>query len=264
MKATALNPLGREFQFSAGESFSEGILADLRSSLEKDKLIVLRGLNIPAKEDFLNFALHFARPEGTLEERLLHWSFGPLMELKVDPRPQNYLFSEEAVPFHWDGAFHKEPSFLVFNCLQAPEIGAGGETLFTDMAKVLRSLPPNERGLLEKATFTYKTERRAHYGGEVTVNPLFHHPRSLELTLRYAEEVDTELNPVKLVVGGLSPSESQNLQSLLKERIYSPEFCYQHAWRNGDLLIADNFATIHGRNGFKKSAPRHIHRVQVL
>jgi alpha-ketoglutarate-dependent taurine dioxygenase len=264
MTRLPINPFGCEFHFSPGEKFDADLQTEIQTALEKEKLVVLRGLHLADRESFLEVALTFSKNAPTLEERLLHWSFGPVMELKVDPKPENYLFSEEPVPFHWDGAFHKEPSYLVFNCLEAPEANAGGETLFCDMKRVLEVLTSEERNLLAKARLTYKTEKKAHYGGEITISPLFQHPRTGEITLRYAEEVETALNPVDLVIEGVSSEDAVKLQQSLREKIYNPRFCYKHAWHSGDLLLSDNFATIHGRRAFLKNTPRHIRRIQVL
>ena len=48
------------------------------------------------------------------DKALLEWDFGPIMEMKFSASAKNYLFSEEEVPFHWDGAFLKEPKYLIF------------------------------------------------------------------------------------------------------------------------------------------------------
>jgi alpha-ketoglutarate-dependent taurine dioxygenase len=47
-----------------------------------------------------------------------------------------------------------------------------------------------------------------------------------------------------------------------------PQNCAEHAWRAGDVLIADNHALLHGRKAFVKAfvdaARRHIRRVNIL
>lgn len=261
MRKENLNPFGVVFHI---DSFGGLDVDVLHEALLREKLIVVRGLCELQKEEFLNLVLKFSKPSSNIEERLLHWSFGPVMELQVDPKPENYLFSTENVPFHWDGAFHREPSYLAFNCLLAPEEGCGGETLFCDTEKIYQDLAPAELKNLESCQLTYQTEKKAHYGGEVTVPILQKHPKTGVPILRYAEAVETELNPVKLKVAGLEGRTPEEFQKLMKERIYGERYCYQHRWQKDDILLVDNFATIHGRNAFTKNTPRHIRRIQVL
>ena len=46
-------------------------------------------------------------------------------------------------------------------------------------------------------------------------------------------------------------------------RLYDPEACYVHAWREGDVLLADNHALFHGRAAFAQEARRRVRRVNV-
>ena len=148
---------------------------------------------------------------------------------------------------------------------EAPDPFSGGETLFCDMEKVLQSFSQDERRtLLQNTQLTYKTEQKAHYGGEVTLPIIRKHPNKDCETLSYAEPVHTTLNPVSLEVHGLEPKSALFLQSVLEQKLYSNEFCYVHQWEEGDILIADNFSTTHGRRAFLKETKRFIRRAQIL
>jgi alpha-ketoglutarate-dependent taurine dioxygenase len=46
--------------------------------------------------------------------------------------------------------------------------------------------------------------------------------------------------------------------------VHRPEYCYDHAWQAGDIVIADNFSLIHGRNAFTAPTNRHLQRVEVI
>lgn len=95
------------------------------------KIVLLRGFKPLERDALLNYCQSQAQ--------LLSWDFGPVMEMKVDKQPKNYLFTEGDVPLHWDGAFHQEPRFLFFNCLQAPKVGSGGETIFVNTETVWKT-----------------------------------------------------------------------------------------------------------------------------
>lgn len=187
---------------------------------------------------------------------LLHWDFGPVMTMKYDRNASNYLFSDEAVPFHWDGAFYKEPRFLLFYCTESE--GAGGETTFTDTTKLWNSLSESEKGDCLKVTLTYSTEKKAHYGGTITVPLVQKHPVTGETILRIAERVETEKNPVTLTIDGADESFYEKMKTRLYENMTA------HSWKKGDLLIVDNFRFLHGRLPLGNNMKRSFKRIQIL
>ncbi|MNL44292.1 Taurine catabolism dioxygenase TauD, TfdA family [compost metagenome] len=90
------------------------------------------------------------------------------------------------------------------------------------------------------------------------------HPLSGNSILRFAEPVDTKLNPVTLKVVTKSETNTEALVTELTEKIYSANFCYRHEWQEGDLLLADNHSLVHGRTAFEKNCPRHLRRIQLV
>jgi alpha-ketoglutarate-dependent taurine dioxygenase len=213
----------------------------------------------------------FARLEGTaLPEfgrrfgEVLEWDFGEVNELRARAGAKNYLYTNHEVPFHWDGAFvGRVPRYIIFQCESAPPEGSGGETLFCDTRRVLERAAPEVRESWARVAITYSTEKVVHYGGTFTSPLLARHPLGGEPVLRYAEPVE-DLNPVRLDVEGVAAGERAAFLLDMRRRLRDPEVCYAHAWRDGDILVADNHALLHGRRAFAESAPRHIRRVNVL
>lgn len=230
----------------------------LENHIRNEKLLLIRGLPAATRDEF--FSLCNRMPQMST----LSWSFGPVMEMKESQDPQNYLFSRERVPFHWDGAFYQVPDLLAFYCVEAPTAGAGGDTLFTNTEKILEDATANELTLWMKTELKYTTEKRAHYGGSFQGPLIQRHPRSKQNILRFAEAVNTDLNPVSLEVLGLEESQSSELIMGLTQKIYDSKYCYQHQWQVGDLLFVDNHSLIHGRTAFEKNCPRHLRRIQLL
>ena len=229
---------------------------EFRELIQLAPVVLFRGFQRLPKQDLLSMCAR-----NPLKE-LLHWDFGPVMELKEDPHAANYLFSSEAVPFHWDGAFHRVPSYLVFNCIQAAPASGGGETLFCDTQKIWNESNEQERSQWRQITLHYSTEKKAHYGGHIEGPMVQAHPKTGQTILRFAEPVHTGLNPVSLGVLGVS-EQAQFLNSM-RERIYADENCYAHTWQENDILIADNHRLIHGRRAFHSGEPRHLRRIQIL
>jgi alpha-ketoglutarate-dependent taurine dioxygenase len=248
MRFRPVHNFGLLIEAHENQSLNANMIRELR---EAYPLVLLRGFQKLSREDLV--ALCAADPG----KELLHWSFGPVMEMKEDESSPNYLFSNEEVPFHWDGAFHRVPGSLVFYCVQAPPEGCGGQTLFANTAAIARDLEPARREEFARLEIIYRTEKLAHYGGEIREKLLQRHPRTGAEILRFAEPVKTAKNPVESDIDGALLAE-------MREKVYSPRYCYEHQWREGDLLIADNHALIHGRRAFTKNVPRHLRRLQIL
>lgn len=89
----------------------------LSREILKSKLVLIRDVTSPSDQDLIEFAESF-RNYGF--EGVLDWNGEKLFHLKQDLRKDNYIFSNERVPLHWDGAFHVEPSFLSFIVTKRP------------------------------------------------------------------------------------------------------------------------------------------------
>lgn len=109
----------------------------------------------------------------------------------------------------------------------------------------------------------FSTEKKAHYGGTFTADVMDRHPTLGVPVIRYAEPVD-DLNPVTVEPLDLTPSESADRMRELREALYDPAVVLDLPWTNGDMVIADNHALLHGRRAFLADAPRHLLRVNVL
>lgn len=239
-------------------------IRELRQLILEHRLVVLRGFPLFERDALCDYCASWGK--------LLMWDFGAILEMTPHEKPTNFQFTSGNVPVHWDGAFAEAvPSFQFFQCLEAPTLGNGGETLFSDTTRIWQNANPTQREKWKQIVITYRTEKVVHYGGIITVPLVNKHPVTGMPTLRFIEplnEKSVPLNPVFLEVVGL-PSEQQDqflskLISELKEMIYHPQNCFAHQWQKGDILIADNHALLHGRNPFLKSSLRHLQRVHIL
>lgn len=251
---TTLQPFGLKLE---GQGRLAQIPVDeLRQLVEEHRLVVLRGFEPLERDAFVAYA----RTWGPL----LEWNFGEVLELEVADDPKNYLFTTGDVPLHWDGAFaEQEPQFQLFQCRQAPLAGTGGETVFCESMQPIARASEEQRQRWQRISITYKTDKLAHYGGEITSPLITPHPKNGSPRLRFAEPPGPEtadLNPLHLEIDG----GDENLIEEMRALLYSSENCYQHAWQDGDYLLADNFALLHGRRPFSAHSPRHIQRIHLL
>jgi alpha-ketoglutarate-dependent taurine dioxygenase/4-hydroxybenzoate polyprenyltransferase len=250
-----LVPFGLEVTFPERTSWSAVDAEVVHEWVNTHRVVVLRGL-APFRKEELPLA---ARRLGPLQA----WPFGSVNELRPSKKAKNYLYTDRAVPLHWDGAFAgRAPHYLFFHCVSAaPE----GRTVFVDTTRVWKEADEGARDRWRALAFEYETERIAHYGGRFTARVVDRHPATGETVLRFAEPVD-DLNPVRVRGIGLSPLESASMITELRSSLRRPDAVLEHAWRSGDVVIADNHALLHGRRSFRASGPavRHIRRVNVL
>jgi alpha-ketoglutarate-dependent taurine dioxygenase len=254
---TPLEPFGLAIEARRpGAPLGDLAAEPLRALVLEHRVVVLRGFAPPAAEALPRF--------GERLGRVLEWEFGAVNDLRPREDARNYIYTTREVPMHWDGAFlAAAPAYLVFHCVDAPAAASGGETLFADTVRLVAAAPAERRRLWERVRVTYATDKVVHYGGTFT-SPLFApHPRTGATTLRFAEPV-VDVNPVRLEIEGIAAAEREALLSDLRARLYDPRWCAAHAWRAGDVVVADNHALLHGRRAFAAGAARHIRRVNVM
>jgi 1,4-dihydroxy-2-naphthoate octaprenyltransferase len=128
---------------------------------------------------------------------------------------------------------------------------------------VLARATQEQRRAWSEARFRYTTEKKVHYGGSFVSKVVTRHPKLALDVIRYAEPVD-DLNPVSVEPVGGTPSEGARIMAELGGALARPEVTLALPWREGDYVIADNHALLHGRRAFTDGAPRHLRRVNVL
>jgi alpha-ketoglutarate-dependent taurine dioxygenase len=256
-----LQPFGRLVQAATpGQDLRQLSVEALRDLARQEGILVLRGFGPLGREALAEYASTWGK--------ILTWNFGPVLDLIVHDEPRNYLFTNGSVPFHWDGAFAEAvPEFQIFQCLQAPQPGTGGETLFCATNKVWQEATPQQQARWQQLVLTYATDKVAHYGGRISAPLTTRHPRTGRTILRFAEpanETTSDLNAPLVGGVGLTDEEFARLLQELRSVLYHPRYCYAHAWEQGDFLVADNLALLHGRRAFLAHSPRHLQRVHVL
>ena len=260
LRRTAQQPFGLVVEAPGGDAdLRELPPRTLAEWTEEHRVLVLRGFRLLDKPDLVTYCEAWGE--------ILMWDFGAVLELVIQDDAQNYLFTRGEVPFHWDGAFARvDPRFFLFQCVQAPAAGGGGETVFSDTTRVVADADPATVRRWETLSVAYRTEKLAHYGGEITKPLLSRHPSSGATTIRYAEPLpaDRFLNPLSVRVEGVEAAEQEQFAAELADLLHRDEYCYAHEWRDGDIVVADNHALVHGRNAFRGDASRVLQRIQVI
>jgi L-tyrosine isonitrile desaturase/decarboxylase len=196
------------------------------------------------------------------------WPFGAVLELVEHDDPSDHIFDSSYVPLHWDGMYRRQvPEFQVFHCVRAPGANDGGRTTFANTPAALAAAAPETRRLWEKVTGTYR--RKMEFYDSVAVSPVVTaHPDRGFPVLRYGEPAmagDPDfINHPDLEFTGVDAAELERFHDSIRDALYAPENFYAHAWQTGDVVVADNYTLLHGRESFTSRAPRHLRRVHVL
>lgn len=261
-KKTRNEPFGTIVEPSrAGSDIRELDVAVLRELARQEHLLVLRGFRtFPDAQALTEYCERWGE--------ISVWPFGKVLELVERNNPEDHIFDNNYVPLHWDGMYRPQvPEFQLFHCVSAPRTGQGGRTTFSNTVLALQNASADVRANWEKVTGSY--QRKMEFYHSKTVSPIIDtHPRRGFPVIRYneppAEGFGNFLNPPILEFIGLPSEELREFHRGLREALYAPSCFYAHEWQQGDLVVADNFTLLHGREGFETKAPRHLRRVHVL
>ncbi len=234
----------------------------LRELVRREHLIVLRGFHtFQDAESFANYCERWGR--------ISIWPFGKVLELIEQENPEDHIFDNNYVPLHWDGMYRPEiPEFQMFHCVRAPLAQHGGRTTFSNTVIALREASAHDRSLWHKVTGHY--QRKMEFYDSKTVSPVIaSHPDRGFSVIRYNEPPSEKnghrfVNPPVLSFSGIEVDELEEFHSSLRNALYAPASFYAHEWRVGDVVIADNYTLLHGREAFVTRSPRHLRRVHVL
>jgi taurine dioxygenase len=174
-----------------------------------------------------------------------------------------------------EAVWHTDMSYLPAppkaSMLYALEIPpAGGDTSFCDMYAAFETMPPALRdralGLRVKHDGTYNSGGYLRQGVTPTDDP-----RDAPGTLHPLVCTHPESGRRMLYLGrrrmawieGLELPESEALLDEIWAHATTPEICFTHRWRPGDLVLWDNRCTMHRRDPFDAATRRIMHRTQV-
>ena len=244
-----------------GQTVEQLDVSQLIALAREHHLLILRGF-APTFVDSPGFT-RFAEQWGAIKM----WPFGAVLDVKEHPDATDHIFDHSGVPLHWDGMYKPTiPEFQLFNCLHAPAEDEGGRTTFLDTEALLAHTPREVIERWRDVSVTYRIRQVVHYGGQVCSSLLVEHPRTGKPVLRYnepAQEGERFLNRHALQYHGIEPDQVLAFEQDLQARLHDPRFYYGHAWQQNDVVIADNFSLLHGREAFTARSARHLQRVHI-
>ena len=176
------------------------------------------------------------------------------------------VFGDGEMWFHHDTSYYEEPhrATLLYS-MQLPSWG--GNTCFSNMYKAYENIPPALRGRLEGRrvlqVHDYKRRERLDLD-KIDLAKVRHHEQPIFITHPATGRKALYVSRLMSArIEGLSREESDVALEELFEITEHPSIVYEHAWRLGDLVIWDNWCSIHARKDFPRDEPRLMRRLTI-
>ncbi len=197
-----------------------------------------------------------------------HPEINVISNVVEDGRPIGNLGAGEAI-WHGDMTYTEmPPKGSVLQALELPP--EGGNTYFANMYMAYEELDPGLKSeiapliCIHDATYNSAGMMRSGYA-EVTdprEAPGARHPLAIRhpATGRPCLFLGRRRNAC---IVGLPLADSEALLDRLWAHATQDKYAAAHVWSDGDVLMWDNFATLHRRDAFDESSRRILHRTQI-
>ncbi len=227
------------------------------------------------EEDLVRFAGAFGELERTIYTRGVspyHPEVIYISNLKYPDGSNVGLLGDQEVDWHSDQTYRTRPA--TGSMLYGLEVtSTSGRTYWANQYAAFEALPADVRAAIEGRTgvFSYAKRLEVFYpkdqkrdeglkkrAPELAIHPVvLKHPRTGRKAL-YAD-------PVTLVeIQGLPRDENERLLRILAERCAAAELVYEHAWRQGDVVLWDNGCTLHRRDPIAAERARFMKRMTIF
>ena len=200
------------------------------------------------------------RPEGKKADNIMLVTNVRKNGVPIGSLPDGEMF------FHHDKCYAAEPDWGTM--LYAMEVTrVGGHTLFANMYDAWDTLSDEMQAKIDgrKVLHIYKylpTERVDLKDGidqyDHRWQPIvITHPKSGRRAL-YVNEL------MSAMIEGYSEDESSEIIQALNAHVKLAGIIYDHKWRRGDLLMWDNWCTMHARTDFPRDQTRMLRRYTII
>ncbi len=175
-------------------------------------------------------------------------------------------FGDGEMWFHHDTSYYPEPHRATL--LYAMKLTTwGGETCFSNMYEAYNRIPRKLRDRLEgrRVLQIHDYKRRERLNLEaIDISKVRHNWQPIFIT--HPATGNKALYISRLMsakIEGLSHEESEDALNQLFDISETPEIVYEHPWQMGDLIVWDNWCSIHMRKDFPREEGRLMRRLTI-
>jgi len=175
-------------------------------------------------------------------------------------------FGDGEMWFHHDTSYYPQPHRATF--LYSMKLTSwGGQTCFSNMYKACENIPPALRERIEgrKVLQVHDYKRRERIDlTSVALEKILHHEQPIIITHPATGRKALYISRLMSArIEGLPHDESEAALEKLFDISEDPSIVYEHEWRLGDLVVWDNWASIHARKDFPREEPRLMRRCTI-
>ena len=175
-------------------------------------------------------------------------------------------FGDGEMWFHHDTSYYPEPHRATL--LYAMKLTSwGGETCFSNMYKAYEMIPRAVRDRLEgkKVLQMHDYKRRERLDlDSVDISKIRHHEQPIFVTHPATGKKALYVSRLMTArIEGFSRDESDAILEDLFDISEDPSIVYEHKWELGDMVIWDNWCSIHARKDFPREEPRLMRRLTI-
>jgi taurine dioxygenase len=253
---------------------------ELREIWKKAGVVLFRGVGTSPEA-----LLHFSRCFGDLEPhpfeniRLPGYPELILLTNKGGPRGPVYAFDGVPtcgrIPWHTDLAFKTVPNAgALLNMVEKAEIG--GHTAWLDTALAYEALDEALKrqidGLEARFDFCADLSRmRFNNPGGIRIGDAKsdfpdYPPIARPIVWNHPETSRKILNICPLNIQGIIGMDDAASETLIKtliDAVTQPQFIYEHAWEDNDIVLWDNYRMMHSAVGHRVDVTRVVHRTTL-
>lgn len=233
-----------------------------------------------SKEELVAFGHTFGEVDTTLQKKLMNHIQNRLGTDEVTDISNVDAQGQVAAPDHWqtittignrfwhsDGSYKELPiRYSILNAVTAA--GYGGETQYADLRAAYDALDDVTRGLIADKVgrfWSHNTRDQLKIPDSDAERSAF--PKSRWPMVRTHPGSGRKLlwcDSKCCEIEGMSVPEGRALVHELIEHIGQREGVYSHSWEPGDLVMADNRATVHRGRRFNHAERREMRRVETI
>ena len=273
MKITKLHPaLGAEISgVDLSKPLDESTRATIAKAFDEHIVLVVRDQNLDeagqlrAAEIFGKVTIR-RRPPGKNPGGEFDTPFMLVTNI-IQPNGQSLgAFGDGEMWFHHDTSYYPQPhrATLLYS-MKLPT--HGGETCFSNMYQAYENIPRKLRDRLEGRRVLqiheYKRRERLNLD-EVDFDKVRHFEQPIFITHPATGRKALYISRLMSArIEGLSKAESEDALEQLFEISEDPSIVFEHEWSLGDMVIWDNWCSIHARKDFPRDQERLMRRCTI-